>query len=47
MASWLTRCPPMARRAMSSGVLIAKNSTKVNRLTPIRISTPYSRRRMT
>ena len=37
--SCVTRLPPMFRRAMSSGVLTVKNSMKVSRLTPIRIST--------
>jgi hypothetical protein len=40
MASCVTRLPPMFIRAMSSGVFTVKNSMKVNRLTPIRISTP-------
>src|SRR5436305_7123512 len=39
------RLPPMLRRAMSSGVLTVKNSTKVNTFTPIRISSPYTNRR--
>ena len=38
----VTRLPPMFSRAMSSGVLTVKKSTKVKRLTPMRIRHPVA-----